>query len=135
MSAADTARKVVALDEAAAAIAAWRRAGQRVVLATGAFDLMGAAHARALTDARATAERLVVGVLDDRAAAEALGAGGPVVAAEERARLVAALRVVDRVVVLARDEDAALGADGRISVADEASAATRGRVRGTHAGG
>ena len=95
----DPAANLVSLDAAAAACAAWRAAGERVVLANGVFDLLHVGHARYLAAARALGDRLVVGVNGDRVAAALKGAGRPVLAAAERARLVAALRGVDLVVV------------------------------------
>ena len=100
MSAArDSGGRVVSLETAASQSATWRSGGERVVLANGVFDLLHVGHARYLAAARALGDRLVVGVNGDRAAAALKGAGRPVLAASERARLVAALRGVDLVVV------------------------------------
>jgi rfaE bifunctional protein nucleotidyltransferase chain/domain len=79
--------------------AAWRAAGEIVVLANGVFDLLHVGHVRYLAGARALGTRLIVAVNDDRSAAAHKGAGRPVMAAADRARLVAALRPVDLVVV------------------------------------
>ena len=95
----DSGTKIVSLEAAAAQCAAWRAAAERVVLANGVFDLLHVGHARYLAAARALGDRLVVGVNGDRVAAALKGAGRPVLAAAERARLVAALRGVDLVVV------------------------------------
>ena len=78
---------------------AWRAAGEVVVLANGVFDLLHVGHARYLAGARALGTRLIVAVNGDRSAAAHKGAGRPVMAAGDRARLVAALRPVDLVVV------------------------------------
>jgi rfaE bifunctional protein nucleotidyltransferase chain/domain len=96
LSAAD---RIVPLAEAAARAAAWRAAGQRVVLANGVFDLLHVGHVRYLAGARARGERLVVAVNGDRSTAAAKGPGRPVVGERDRACLVAALRGVDLVVV------------------------------------
>jgi bifunctional ADP-heptose synthase (sugar kinase/adenylyltransferase) len=97
----------------------WRASGERVALADGSFDLLGAAHARFLAEARGDAHRLVVAVLDDASAHARLGAGRPVTRAAERARLVAALRGVDHVVICdeagLRALEAELGPDRRAS--------------------
>lgn len=85
----------------AAAAHAWRAAGERVVLVAGVFDPMLAAHARQLAAWRADQDRLVVGVLGDRSAAAA--AARTLLDEEHRATLVAALSVVDRVVVFERE--------------------------------
>lgn len=79
--------------------AAWRAAGEIVVLANGVFDLLHVGHVRYLAGARALGSRLIVAVNGDRSAAAHKGAGHPVMASADRARLVASLRPVDLVVV------------------------------------
>lgn len=93
------AAKVVPRAQAAHQAAVWRAAGERVVLANGVFDLLHVGHARYLADARTLGDRLVVAVNGDRSAAALKGAGRPVLAATDRAALVAALRGVDLVTV------------------------------------
>ena len=75
-------------------------AGRTVALANGVFDLFHVGHLRYLEGAKAQADLLVVAVNSD-ASARALGKGPgrPVVPAEERAEIVAALSCVDHVVV------------------------------------
>jgi rfaE bifunctional protein nucleotidyltransferase chain/domain len=77
----------------------WRAAGDAVVLANGVFDLLHVGHARYLAGAAQLGTRLIVAVNGDASAHALKGAGRPVMAAEERARLVAALRPVDLVVI------------------------------------
>ena len=77
----------------------WRREGLRIVLANGVFDLLHVGHVRYLKAARELGDRLVVGVNGDHSTAAHKGAGRPVVGAEDRAALVAALRGVDAVVI------------------------------------
>ena len=86
-------------DAARETVAAWRAAGLRVVLANGVFDLLHVGHVRYLEDARAQGDRLIVALNGDAGTARMKGAGRPVLAASERAALVAALRCVDAVVV------------------------------------
>jgi bifunctional ADP-heptose synthase (sugar kinase/adenylyltransferase) len=93
------AAKQVAPERAAELIAAWRRQGATVVLAAGGFDLIDAATARTLAEARPRGGRLVVAVQGDRSVA-ALGPGRPVLGASQRATVAAALRAVDLVIVL-----------------------------------
>ena len=72
---------------------------RRVVLANGCFDVLHVGHVRYLAGARALGTRLIVAVNGDRSAARLKGAGHPVMGEADRARLLAALRAVDAVVV------------------------------------
>jgi len=83
----------------------WRRAQPgRVVFTNGVFDLLHAGHVAALEAARALGDALIVGVNDDASARRLRkGTGRPFVPADDRARLVAALRAVDRVVLFGED--------------------------------
>jgi rfaE bifunctional protein nucleotidyltransferase chain/domain len=76
-----------------------RRPRPRIVLANGVFDLLHVGHLRYLRAARALGDLLVVAVNDDRSARRLRGPGRPVVPARDRARLIAALRGVDAVVL------------------------------------
>ena len=90
--------KILSRERLAASVTADRRAGCTVALANGCFDLLHAGHVRYLQAAAAEADRLVVAVNDDRAAA-AKGPGRPILTASVRAELVAAVRGVDYVTV------------------------------------
>ena len=80
------------------AIAAERAAGRTVAFANGCFDLLHVGHVRYLQASAAEADRLVVAINDDASVARLKGPGQPVLPAEDRAELVAALRGVDYVV-------------------------------------
>jgi rfaE bifunctional protein nucleotidyltransferase chain/domain len=77
----------------------WRGLGRTVVWTNGVFDLLHVGHVRSLTAAKSFGDVLVVGVNDDQAVTIAKGAGRPLVPAAERAEVLAALDVVDAVVV------------------------------------
>src|SRR5215467_1755401 len=81
------------------AVARDRAEGKTIAFANGCFDLLHVGHLRYLQAAAAEADRLVVAVNDDRSVAALKGKGRPVLAAADRAELVAALRGVDYVVV------------------------------------
>jgi cytidyltransferase-like protein len=94
---------------------AWKRNGQSVVLAAGAFDLLHPGHVRFLEQARGLGHRLCVLVYDDesvRAACVRLkpgsSSGRPVNPANERAEVVAELTVVESVAVARGDLAACL---------------------------
>jgi rfaE bifunctional protein nucleotidyltransferase chain/domain len=76
-----------------------RAAGLTIAFANGCFDLLHAGHVRYLRAAAREADRLIVAINDDRSVAGLKGAGQPILPAADRAELVAALRVVDYVVV------------------------------------
>jgi cytidyltransferase-like protein len=109
--------KIVSIDGARAQVRAWLEVGERVVVASGVFDLVQAGHVRALARARALGDRLVVCLLDDRATGERLGKGRPLVPAAERARVCAALRVVDRVTIASGSDADALRAERGVTYA------------------
>ena len=91
--------QVLSRDELIAAVAGERRAGRTIAFANGCFDLLHVGHVRYLQAAAAEADRLIVAINDDRSVESVTGAGRPVLAAADRAELVAALRGVGYVVV------------------------------------
>ena len=92
-----------------------RCGGKRLVFTNGHFDLLHVGHVDYLQKARALGDALFVGVNGDASSRRLKGAGRPIVPAQERARLLAALRCVDAVVIFesdtARDLLAALQPD------------------------
>ncbi len=76
-----------------------RRERRRMAFANGCFDLLHVGHVRYLNAAREQGDVLVVGVNSDRAVLALKGPGRPLLPAEARAELVAALASVDYVVV------------------------------------
>ena len=76
-----------------------RAAGRTLAFANGCFDVLHVGHVRYLAGAAAEADRLIVAVNDDASVAALKGPGRPVQPALDRAELVAALRMVDYVVV------------------------------------
>jgi len=80
-------------------VAADRAAGRTISFANGAFDLLHVGHVRYLQGAAQEGDVLVVAVNDDASVRALKGDGRPVLAAEARAELVAALRCVDYVVI------------------------------------
>jgi cytidyltransferase-like protein len=67
------------------------------VLATGVFDLLHIGHTRFLSFARAAGDGLLIGVESDARVAYRKGGARPVVPAQERGELLAALAAVDGV--------------------------------------
>ena len=76
-----------------------RRAGKSIAFANGVFDLLHVGHVRYLEAAAQEADVLVVAINDDDSVRALKGEGRPILAADHRAELVAALRAVDFVVI------------------------------------
>jgi len=76
-----------------------RAAGSRLVFTNGVFDLLHVGHVRYLAQARALGDALIVAINSDRTVRELKGSNRPVFDQAERAEILAALRVVDYVVV------------------------------------
>ena len=87
-------------------LARWRSAGLRVVFTNGCFDLLHAGHLALLKQAARHGDLLVVGLNSDRSAARLKGPGRPIVPADARAAMLAALECVTAVVVF--DEETPL---------------------------
>jgi phosphoheptose isomerase len=79
----------------------WRTEGRTVVWTNGVFDVLHAGHLSSLRAARAHGDVLVVGINADETVRASKGPTRPVFPAAERAELLAALEVVDHVVVFA----------------------------------
>jgi rfaE bifunctional protein nucleotidyltransferase chain/domain len=77
----------------------WRRAGERITLTNGGFDLLHVGHVRYLRGAKALGGRLVVAVNSDESVRALKGERRPIMPAAERAEIVAALADVDAVVI------------------------------------
>jgi D-glycero-beta-D-manno-heptose 1-phosphate adenylyltransferase len=92
-------KKILNREELRARVESWRRAGEGITLANGAFDLLHVGHVRYLHGAKALGSRLVVAVNSDESVRALKGEGRPIVPAEERAEIVAALADVDAVVI------------------------------------
>ncbi|MGE3841077.1 MAG: adenylyltransferase/cytidyltransferase family protein [Vicinamibacterales bacterium] len=92
---------VLTLHDVADRVAADRQSGRTIALANGCFDILHVGHVRYLEAARREADRLVVAINDDDSVRRLKGPGRPILAASDRAELIAALRCVDYVVIFA----------------------------------
>ena len=92
-------KTILSREELANRIAAVRENGARIVLANGCFDVLHVGHVRYLAGARALGDILVVGINSDEQVAIQKGAGRPVLPANERAEIVAALESVTYVTI------------------------------------
>lgn len=89
-------------------VAEWRRNGQSLTLANGCFDLLHVGHIRYLRAAKQLGGKLLVAVNSDDSVRALKGAGRPLMPAEERAEILAALEDVDAVVIFPEQDVRAL---------------------------
>jgi len=94
-----TANKILSRSELGQRAAEWRRAGERITLANGNFDLLHVGHVRYLHGAKELGGKLVVAINSDDSVRALKGEGRPVMPEDERAEIVAALEDVDAVVI------------------------------------
>jgi rfaE bifunctional protein nucleotidyltransferase chain/domain/rfaE bifunctional protein kinase chain/domain len=95
-------------DSAFDVIARTRAVGGTVVATGGCFDLLHAGHVATLEAARRLGDCLVVCLNSDASVRRLKGPARPIVAAADRARVLAALEYVDAVAVFDEDTPAAL---------------------------
>jgi D-glycero-beta-D-manno-heptose 1-phosphate adenylyltransferase len=81
----------------------WRRAGDRITLANGCFDVLHVGHVRYLHAARELGGKLIVAVNADASVRALKGEGRPVMPEAERAEILASLQDVDAVVIFPED--------------------------------
>lgn len=91
--------KILSRKELRERVDQWRQAGDPITLANGGFDLLHVGHVRYLRGAKALGGRLVVAINSDESVRALKGEGRPLMPAEERAEIVAALADVDAVVI------------------------------------
>jgi len=96
-------RKVKDLSSLKKEIEALKAEGKRIVFTNGCFDLLHPGHLRYLYAARQMGDFLVVAVNTDRSVKAIKGENRPIQSQNERAEILAALSVVDAVVLF--DED------------------------------
>ena len=91
--------KLISRAEAARIVEQLRAQGKRIVFANGCFDILHVGHVRYLAGARAEGDVLIAAVNADSGVKRLKGPGRPILEERARALLVAALRMVDYVVI------------------------------------
>jgi D-glycero-beta-D-manno-heptose 1-phosphate adenylyltransferase len=91
--------KVKSLDEVATIAAQARKSGKRVVFTNGCFDLLHRGHVHVLRKARAAGDMLIVGLNSDRSVKAIKGPERPILPQTDRVELIAAMEMVDYVVL------------------------------------
>lgn len=111
-SAVDHSQRSAAMNAAYAQLAAQlsteRMNGRTIVFTNGVFDILHAGHVQFLRQARALGDVLVVGINSDGSTRRRKGRGRPINSERDRCALVAALDMVDYVVIFDEDTPAEL---------------------------
>jgi D-beta-D-heptose 7-phosphate kinase/D-beta-D-heptose 1-phosphate adenosyltransferase len=81
-----------------------RKAGKKIVFTNGSFDLLHDGHVSYLQFAREQGDLLIVGLNSDASVRRYKGPQRPILEQEHRARLLAALEMVDYVCIFDEDE-------------------------------
>jgi D-beta-D-heptose 7-phosphate kinase/D-beta-D-heptose 1-phosphate adenosyltransferase len=91
--------KIKSFAEIAPVAAQARASGKRVVFTNGCFDLLHRGHVYILRQAKAKGDILIVGLNSDRSVKILKGASRPVLPETDRVELIAAMEMVDYVVL------------------------------------
>ena len=91
--------KILNLEEMLEVRKRLRSEGKRLVFTNGVFDLLHVGHVRYLAEGRKLGDALVVAINSDRAVRELKGESRPVFNEDERAEILAALRMVNFVII------------------------------------
>jgi len=100
--------KLFSRDELRHRVEEWRRNGEPITLANGCFDLLHVGHVRYLHAAKNLGGRLIVAINSDGSVRALKGEGRPLMPAQERAEILAALADVDAVVIFPEPDVRAL---------------------------
>ena len=95
--------KIMTLPQLQQRLAQWRVMGRTVAFTNGCFDILHAGHIASLTAAAQEADYLVVGLNADTSVKALKGAERPVTGEAARAQLLAALAMVDAVIVFTEE--------------------------------
>jgi D-beta-D-heptose 7-phosphate kinase/D-beta-D-heptose 1-phosphate adenosyltransferase len=98
-----TTEKIFSLARVTQQVQQWRERGLKVAFTNGCFDLLHPGHISLLEQARATANKLVVGLNADLSVRRLKGSGRPVQSEVARATVLSSLKTVDAVVIFSED--------------------------------
>ena len=95
----DLRTKILPLSELQRKVTKWKDAGQTVAFTNGCFDILHAGHIASLQEAAQQGDKLIVALNADSSVKALKGDSRPVNNEEARAVVMAALQMVDAVVV------------------------------------
>jgi D-beta-D-heptose 7-phosphate kinase/D-beta-D-heptose 1-phosphate adenosyltransferase len=96
-------RKYFTLEGVQQLVSRWRELNLRIAFTNGCFDLLHPGHLSLLKQARASADRLVVGLNSDLSVRRLKGPGRPAQGEVARATVLASLKTVDAVIIFEDD--------------------------------
>lgn len=96
-------QKIQPLAQATILVNAWKDRGESIVFTNGCFDLLHYGHIQYLADARELGDRLVVGLNASESVSRLKGPHRPINDERTRAHVLAALSMVDLVVIFAEE--------------------------------
>lgn len=99
----ETSKRLLPLDEVKSRIGLWQKDGLRIGFTNGCFDILHVGHLKLLNFARSNCDRLVVAVNSDDSVKRLKGPSRPINDENDRALLLASLKMVDAVVVFGED--------------------------------
>ena len=91
--------KIKTVDQIAAIAAEAKKNGRSVVFTNGCFDLLHRGHVHILRQAKAAGDMLIVGMNSDRSVKSIKGSPRPILPETDRVELIAAMEMVDYVVL------------------------------------
>lgn len=91
--------KILDADALQKTIALWRNMQYKIVFTNGCFDILHLGHIHTLAQAAHLGDKLIVGLNSDASVSQLKGDARPIQCVSDRALLLAALQMVDAVVV------------------------------------
>lgn len=96
-------KKIFSLTDFLIELNSWKEEGDRIVFTNGCFDLLHKGHIYLLAEAKLLGNRLIVGLNSDSSVTRLKGNGRPIQNESDRALLLAALNMVDAVILFGED--------------------------------
>lgn len=91
--------KLKSLEELKSAVLQAKARDQKIVFTNGCFDILHRGHLHLLREAKALGDLLIVAINSDRSVQQIKGSARPVISQAGRAELIAALEMVDYVIL------------------------------------
>jgi D-beta-D-heptose 7-phosphate kinase/D-beta-D-heptose 1-phosphate adenosyltransferase len=100
--------KLKELEELLPIVEKLKKEKKRIVFTNGCFDILHPGHIRLLRQAKSFADILIIGLNSDSSVKKIKGASRPIIKQQERAEVLAALEMVDYIVIFHEADPAKL---------------------------